>query len=417
MKFVQGVRFLLNIIFNQQTPPDLEQVWQDFLNKLKSLFGVKTPTKKYNFNDNRQPPSPSEGGFPFTFVVVFVLIIVIWLLSGLYIVGASQQAVELRFGKYTQTLGPGLHWHWPFPIESREVYEVTNVRTVQLGYHDTPDNLDKEEATMLTDDENIVNIQFSVQYSVRDVRKFAFNNSSTPDEWVRKASESAMREVVGRHVMDYVLYGGRADISDLCQSLIQSILDRYGTGIQIIKVNLQNAQPPEQVQDAFSDAVKAVQDKERQKNEGQTYANSVIPRAKGDASRIIQMAEGYKQRVVSMAKGDSSRFSQILEAYRRNPKITEDRIYLDSMEKILKNSSKLYISSHSNQNVFYLPLDKIMSPKVNSSLPSVDETTPSTPPKPVSSASRTDSSKEDLTYHKQGDPMSSLLGTRERGGR
>ncbi|WP_092485082.1 FtsH protease activity modulator HflK [Candidatus Ichthyocystis hellenicum] len=415
MKFLLDIRRLLGAIFNQQTPPDLEQVWRDFIDRLKSLLGMKSSQKKVSNVGPSPTPSPEGKGFIFSFAIFFSVALTIWFLSGFYVVGANQQAVELLFGKYVRTLDPGLHWHWPFPIESREIYGITNVRTVQLGYRDNPEDIDKDEATMLTDDENIINIQFSVQYAVRDVKKFAFNNSSTPDDWVRKASESAMREVVGRHVMDYVLYGGRADISERCRTLIQNILDRYETGIQIIKVNLQNAQPPEQVQDAFSDAVKAVQDRERQKNEGQTYANSIIPRAKGNASRILLTAEGYRQRVVDVAKGDSRRFDEILEAYKRNPKITEDRLYLDAMSNVLKKSSKVYISSRSSQNLLYLPLDKII-PVNNDRKPSSTEDSASTASSNDTSEAKTDNvSREPQSSHR--DDVAIILKSRERGER
>ncbi|CUT17903.1 MULTISPECIES: FtsH protease activity modulator HflK [Candidatus Ichthyocystis] len=418
MKFLLDVRRLLSVIFNQQTPPDLEQVWRDFTDRVKSLFGMKSSQKKPSSMGSSSKPSPDGKGFIFSFALFLTIALTIWFLSGFYVVGANQQAVELLFGRYVRTLDPGLHWHWPFPIESREIYGITNVRTVQLGYRDNPEDIDKDEATMLTDDENIINIQFSVQYSVRDVKKFAFNNSSTPDDWVRKASESAMREVVGRHVMDYVLYGGRADISERCRTLIQDILDRYETGIQVIKVNLQNAQPPEQVQDAFSDAVKAVQDRERQKNEGQTYANSIIPRAKGDASRILLTAEGYKQRVVDVAKGDSRRFEEVLEAYKRNPKITEDRLYLDAMSNVLKRSSKVYVSSHASQNLLYLPLDKIIpvgDKKSVSSSASDNYSPPATDHTDNFEAKSSNVSREPQSSHR--DDVAIILKSRERGER
>jgi membrane protease subunit HflK len=212
---------------------------------------------------------------------------------------------------------------------------------------------------MLTDDENIINIQFAVQYILKSPESYLFNNRF-PDETVGQAAETAMREIVGRSKMDFVLYEGREDIAASAQSLMQSILDRYDTGIQISRVTMQNAQPPEQVQAAFDDAVKAGQDRERQKNEGEAYANNVIPRARGTADRLLEEARAYRDRVVAAAEGEASRFEQILIEYNRAPVVTRERLYLETMQEVLSKSSKVMIDAKGNGNLLFLPLDKLM---------------------------------------------------------
>jgi membrane protease subunit HflK len=212
---------------------------------------------------------------------------------------------------------------------------------------------------MLTDDENIINIQFAVQYILKDPVDYVFNNR-TPDESVIQVAETAIREIVGKSRMDFVLYEGREQIAVNAAELMQEILDRYRTGIQISKVTMQNAQPPEQVQAAFDDAVKAGQDRERQINEGQAYANDVIPRARGTAARLLQEAEGYRQRLIATAEGDASRFQQLYTEYARAPEVTRDRLYLETMQQIYTNTTKLMIDTHGQGNLLYLPLDKLM---------------------------------------------------------
>jgi membrane protease subunit HflK len=288
-----------------------------------------------------------------------ILVLAVWLASGFYVVDASQRGVVLQFGRYYATTEPGLQWRLPFPIQSHELVNLTGVRTVEVGYRGSEKNKVLKEALMLTDDENIINIQFAVQYVLKDPQDFLFNNRN-PEDTVIQAAETAIREIVGKSKMDFVLYEGREQVAALASKLMQEILDRYSTGIQISKVTMQNAQPPEQVQAAFDDAVKAGQDRERQKNEGQAYANDVIPRARGTASRLLQEAEGYRQRVIATAEGDASRFRQILAEYNKAPDVTRNRMYLESMQQVMSSVSKVMVDARANGNLLFLPLDKLM---------------------------------------------------------
>jgi len=284
----------------------------------------------------------------------------IWLASGFYIVDASQRGVVLRFGKLIETTEPGPRWHLPYPVESVEIVNLSQVRTVEVGYRENVKNKMLKESLMLTDDENIIDIQFAVQYFLKDPGAYLFNNRA-PDENVRQSAETAIREVVGRSKMDFVLYEGREQVAAETTKLMQDILDRYQSGILVSKLTMQNAQPPEQVQAAFDDAVKAGQDRERQKNEGQSYANDVVPKAKGAAARLMEEAAGYKQSVIANAEGDASRFKQILAEYEKAPQVTRERMYLDMMQQIMTSSSKVMIDQKSsNGSLLYLPLDKLM---------------------------------------------------------
>jgi membrane protease subunit HflK len=240
-----------------------------------------------------------------------------------------------------------------------------------------------KESLMLTDDENIIDIQFAVQYFLRDPGEYLFNNRN-PDENVRQAAETAIREVVGKSKMDFVLYEGREAVAASATKLIQDILDRYKSGIVISKLTMQNAQPPEQVQAAFDDAVKAGQDRERQKNEGQAYANDVVPRAKGTAARLIQESEGYKQSVIANAEGDASRFKQILTEYEKAPAVTRDRMYLDMMSQVMGNISKVMVDQKNGNSLLYLPLDKLIESSRATGAP-VDVPAVSKPDAPVTS--------------------------------
>jgi membrane protease subunit HflK len=320
---------------NNGGPPDLEELLRKLNAKVASLLGGKGGAGK-----NGGPAMPKLNGSGMGLLAVIVVLI--WLGSGFYIVDASQRGVVLRFGKMLETTQPGPRWHIPFPVESVEIVNLSQVRTVEVGYRDNVKNKMLKESLMLTDDENIIDIQFAVQYFLNDPSQYLFNNRN-PDENVRQAAESAIREVVGKNKMDFVLYEGREQVAAAATKLIQEILDRYKSGIQISKLTMQNAQPPEQVQAAFDDAVKAGQDKERQKNEGQSYANDVIPRASGTAARLIQESEGYKQSVIANAEGDASRFKQILVEYEKAPAVTRDRMYLDMMSQVMGNVSKVMV--------------------------------------------------------------------------
>jgi len=341
-----------------QGPPDLDEIWRNLNRKLNKLLGGKGGGSG---NNGETPGSggPSAGALGGGAGLLAALILIVWVASGFYIVNEGQEGVVLRFGKFVETTQSGPRWHLPYPIESAEVVNVKQVRTIEVGYRNNVKSKVLKESLMLTDDENIIDVQFAVQYILKSPNDFLFNNRGTEDS-VLQAAETAIREVVGRNSMDFVIFEGRADVAARAQKLMQEILDRYGTGISISKVTMQNAQPPEQVQASFDDAVKASQDRERQKNEGEAYANDVIPRARGMAARLMQEAEGYRSRVIEQSQGDASRFRQVVAEYSKAPQVTRDRLYLDAMQQIMSNTSKILIDQKSGGNMLYLPLDKLM---------------------------------------------------------
>ncbi len=348
-------------------PPDLDELMRNFNQKLGSLFG-----RKGGGNDNRTPGGgPGMAQFGGGAGILIALVFLVWLASGFYIVDASQRGMVLRFGKFVEETQPGPHWHLPYPIETAEIVNLSQVRTVEIGSRNGGKSKVPKESLMLTDDANIIDIQFAVQYVVKNPLDYLFMNRA-PEDSVLQAAETAIREIVGKNTMDQVLYKGRAQITTDAQKLMQEILDRYHTGIAISKVTMQNAQPPEQVQAAFDDAVKAGQDGERQKNEGQAYANDVVPKAEGAAARLTQEAEGYKQRVMERAEGDASRFRQIVAEYNKAPGVTRDRLYIDAMQEIMSNTSKVLIDQKGGNSLLYLPLEKLMQMSGQGSAPAPD---------------------------------------------
>ena len=344
----------------EQGPPDLEDMWRDLNQRLSGMLGKRG---NGNGNGNRgggRPPIEINPKFLGGGIgLLLSLALVVWLASGFYIVDASQRALVLQFGRYKESAESGLRWRLPYPIQSHELVNISGVRTIEVGYRGSERNKVLKEALMLTDDENIINIQFAVQYILKDPVEYVFNNRN-PDESVMQAAETAIREIVGKSRMDFVLYEGREQIAVKASNLMQEILDRYKTGILISKVTMQNAQPPEQVQSAFDDAVKAGQDRERQKNEGQAYANDVIPKARGTAARLFQEAEGYRQRLIATAEGDASRFRQINAEYAKAPEVTRNRLYLETMQQVYANTAKVMVDAKGQGNLLYLPLDKVM---------------------------------------------------------
>jgi membrane protease subunit HflK len=339
-----------------QGPPDLDELWRNFNKKLDGLFGRRRGDRG---DGGGEPPAPDVKKLGGGAGLLAGLVLLVWLASGTYIVNEGQRGVVLRFGKFSETTTAGLRWHLPYPIESREIVNVAQVRTVEVGYRNNVKSKVLKESLMLTDDENIVDVQFAVQYVLKSPNDYLFN-SRAPDDSVLQAAETSIREVVGKSSMDFVLYEGRAEVAARAQKLMQEILDRYGTGINISKVTMQNAQPPEQVQASFDDAVKASQDRERQKNEGQAYANDVIPKARGMAARLAEEAAGYRQRVIEQAEGDAARFRQVVSEYNKAPQVTRDRLYIEAMQQVLSNSSKVLVDQKGGNSLLYLPLDKIM---------------------------------------------------------
>lgn len=338
---------------NNEGPPDLDEVMRELSRKINGFFGKKP-------NPNTSPDAAPNVSF----LPILGLILLVWVATGFYIVDQGSRGVVLRFGKHVETSMPGPRWHMPFPIETVNVVNMEQVRTVEIGYRSADGgsarSKELKESLMLTDDENIIDLQFAVQYNLKNVEDSLFNNRSA-EESVRGIAESSIREVVGKSKLDFALYEGREEVALNTKKLMQDILDRYKTGINVVSVTMQNAQPPEQVQAAFEDAVKAKQDLERQKNEGQAYANDVIPKARGTASRLLQEAEGYKLRVENEAKGNASRFNQILAQYQKAPEVTRQRMYLDAQEQIMSSVSKVIVDQKNGNNLLYLPLDKLMA--------------------------------------------------------
>ena len=354
-------------------PPDLDELWRRFNQKLSAMFGGKG-------GGSGGGPTGAPGMPRNVFGLVLGLLFLLWVASGFYIVDAGSRGIVLRFGQYSEITDPGAHWHLPWPIESYETVNVSMVRTIEVGYSGSTRNKRLSESLMLTDDENIVDLEFAVQYILKDAKDYLFNNrfGDDPEEIVKQAAESAMRDVVGKNKMDFVLYEGRSEVAAQAKQLMQLILDRYKTGISISQVTLQNVQPPEQVQASFDDAVKASQDRERLKNEAQAYANNVVPRARGVASRLQQESEGYRQAVIADSVGEASRFSQVDAQYRKAPVVTRERIYLDGIQQVLSNTTKVIVDQTHGNSLLYLPLDKLqqlVSQPVNPA--------PETPAQPV----------------------------------
>ncbi len=362
-------------------PPDLDEIVNDFRNKASRLFGGLgrggSGGGSGDSSSGTGGTSPGKsGGRRFLITVAAVVVLGIWVSSGLYVVEQGEQGVELRFGKYTQTTDAGLRWHFPTPIEEVLVVNVQKVNTVEVGYRVNEQNRQinpvTREALMLTADENIIDIQFAVQYDIKNPKDLLFNVSDPLHLVVRQATESAVREIVGGNTMDFAITEGRAEIAQGTKVLLQEILDRYNTGVNIRAVEMQNAQPPAEVKAAFDDAVKAREDEERLKNEAEAYFNDVIPRARGQAARILQEADAYKASVIARAEGEASRFEQIYTEYEKAPKITRDRLYLESLEQVLNNSTKLIIDQTNGNNIIYLPLDQIIQRQQNTQSNSVN---------------------------------------------
>ena len=344
----------------QNGPPDLDDLIKDLKKKFSGFLGG---------GGRKSAGGGGGGGMPSLGGKLWVLIVLVlgllWAASGFYVVEQGEQGVELQFGQYKQVTAAGLRWHLPYPVETVEIVNVQQIRTVEVGYRSNTRSNQfatvPQEALMLTKDENIIDIQFAVQYDIKDPRYLLFNVSEDPDQVVRQATESAVREIVGRNTMDFAITGGRAEIAQDTSLLLQIILDRYQTGINVKAVEMQNAQPPSEVKGAFDDAVKAREDEVKFKNEAEAYANDIIPRARGKAARILQEAEAYRASVVAAAEGEASRFTQVLDEYHKAPGVTRDRLYIDAMEQVLSRSTKLMIDqSGGGNNVMYLPLDQLI---------------------------------------------------------
>jgi modulator of FtsH protease HflK len=347
----------------KQGPPDLDELWRDFNRKLGGLFGGKKGgANRGGFGGGNgggfQPDMKSAG---IGAGLIAAVVVLIWLGTGFFIVQEGQQAVITQFGKYQSTVGAGFNWRLPYPVQRHEIVVVTQIRSVDVGRDSVIKATGLRESAMLTEDENIVEIKFAVQYRLNDARAYLFE-SKDPAAAVVQAAETAVREVVGKMKMDMALAEERDQIAPRVRALMQTILDRYKVGVEVVAINLQQSgvRPPEQVQAAFDDVLKAGQERERAKNEAQAYANDVIPRAVGSASRLQEESQAYKARIVAQAQGDAQRFSSVLTEYQKAPQVTRDRMYTDAMQQVYSSVTKVLVESRQGSNLLYLPLDKIM---------------------------------------------------------
>ncbi len=347
---------------DNQGPPDLDEVVRQLQQKLGAIFG-----------GSKGGGSGAKGGGGAGSIglgVIVAIIAVVWALSGIYIVDEGRRGVVQQFGAYLKTTMPGPHWYPRF-IQSVTVVNVEESRALTIGFRQSGATTTAvgRESLMLTEDENIVDVRLAVQYKIKSASDYLFNVKD-PELTLRQATESAIRAIVGQSKMDFILKEGRAEITAKTQQMVQDIIDRYGTGFIITTVNMQDAQPPEQVQDAFADAVKAQGDAERVKNEAEAYANDIIPRARGMAARQTAEANGYKEKVVAEAQGEAFRFEQVLKEYHKAPEVTRKRLYLESMEAVLGSSSKVLVDVKQGNNILYLPLDQMSGGKGSSSVDS-----------------------------------------------
>ncbi len=343
-------------------PPDLDELWRDFNKKLSGLFSGRGGSRRGNGGGdpgggpNFQPNLKSAGVGA---ALIGGVIVLIWLGSGVFIVQEGQQAVVTSFGRYSHTVDAGFQWRFPYPFQAHETVNVTQLRSTEVGRNSVSQATGLRDSSMLTQDENIVDIRFTVQYRLKDARAFLFENRD-PEAAVTLAAESAVREIVGKSKIDSVLYEQRDAIANDLVKSIQAQLDRLKTGVLIVNVNVQSVQPPEQVQAAFEDTLKAGQDGDRLKKEGQAYASSEIPKAQGTSARLRQEAEGYKARVVAQAEGDADRFSRQLVEYQKAPQVTRERLYIDTMREVYGNITKVMIDARNNTSLLQLPLDRLL---------------------------------------------------------
>ncbi len=339
----------------QQGPPDLDEVLKKLQSRLARIFGGRSGGG--GGGSRFSLPGGSLAGLG----IITVVLVAAWGLAGFYIVDPAEEAVVLRFGQYRITTGQGLHWA-PYFVDSVEKINVEQIRNQEIGFRSAGGSQSSvaHESLMLTEDENIIDIKFSIQYRVNDARFYLFNVLD-PDLTLRQATESAVREVVGRSGMDFVITAGRDVVAAETETLIQEILDRYRAGINITSVNMQDAQPPAQVQDAFFDAVKAREDQERIINQAAAYKADIVPKARGESNAMFERAEAYRQRVIAQAEGETARFLKVLAEYQKAPSVTRERMYIETVESVMANSSKVLVDLQSGNNIMFLPLDKLLS--------------------------------------------------------
>jgi membrane protease subunit HflK len=354
-------------------PPDIEEMWRDFTRKLSSFFGL-----------SKKGGEPGPGGFQpdarsagIGAALIGAIVVVVWLFSGSFIVQEGQRAVVTTFGKYSHTVDAGWGWRWPYPIQANETVDFTQLKTAEIGGSSISSATGLRDSAMLTQDENIVDVRFNVQYSLKDARAYLFENRD-PGPAVVQAAESAVREIVGRSRIDSVLYEQRDALAASLVKSIQAQLDTLNAGILIANVNVQNVTVPEQVTAAFNDVVKAGVDRDRLKNDGMAYASHVIPTAQGDAAHLREDALAYKARIVGAAEGDSNRFKAVYAEYQKAPGVTRDRMYIDAMQDVYSNVTKVMVDTHGGNSLISLPLDKL-----------VQAAAANAPPPPAAAASPT----------------------------
>jgi modulator of FtsH protease HflK len=378
-------------------PPDLDELWRDFNRKLSGMFGGRSGGPAGGGGAGTPPDMRGAG---IGVGLIAGVVVLGWLGSGFFIVQEGQQGVVTSFGKYSKTVEAGFQWRLPYPLQQHEVVSVTQLQQAEVGRNAVVAATGLRDSSMLTQDENIVDIRFTVQYTIKDAREFLFENYQ-PRDAVTLAAESAVREIVGKSAMDSVLYEQRDAIAaDLVKS-IQAQLDRLKAGILIKNVNVQSVQPPEQVQAAFDDAFRAGADRERAKNEAQAYANEVIPRSQGESAKLREQAEGYKARVIATAEGDAERFKSVLTEYQKAPQVTRDRLYIDAMQQVYSNVSKVMVDSKSGSNLLYLPLDKLLQQGGSGSV-TVSAPQPTSVPEPQTLPSANDPRSRDNQRSRDG---------------
>jgi modulator of FtsH protease HflK len=334
-------------------PPDLDQLWRDFNQRLNRLFGGKRGGDGGKFR-------PDARGIGLTATVVGAIALLIWLASGAFIVQEGQVGIVTTFGKLSHVTGAGFNWHWPAPFQAHDIVNTAQVQTTEIGYRANVRNKQPNEALMLTGDENIVDVQFSVQYKIKDPVAWVFNNRGQV-QTVRDAAETVMRELVGQNRMETVLYEGRDKLGAQAREAIQRMVDRYKMGTDIVGVTMQSVQPPDQVAAAFEDAGKAQEERARARSEAQAFADDIVPQAKGRAARLVQDAEGYRATVVNQATGAAARFDKVVAEYAKAPAVTRDRMYIETMQQILSSTSKVMIDTKNGTNQVYLPLDRLLA--------------------------------------------------------
>ena len=346
----------------EQGPPDLDRIVKDLQNKIAGLFGGRKR------GGGGGGGGGSSGG-PSRFGIGLILLVAfgVWIATGLYVVNEGQRAVILRFGEKSAVAMPGLSWRFPFPIERHEIVNVDKIYNLTLGYKtDRSGSKQKvqSEALMLTKDEKIIDIELAVMYRIKDPNQYLFNVND-PATTVSQASESAVREVVGQTPFDVIYTSGRAQVERATLTILQEMLDRYGSGIVIHRVEMQEAQAPAETKAAFEDAVKAREDKERLQNEASAYFKDVVPRARGAAARVMQEADGYSASVIQRAEGDAKRFSQVVSEYAKAPGVTRERMYIEAMEQVFGNTTKILVDQKGGNSMLYLPIDKMLSKPAN----------------------------------------------------